>query len=178
MLAMKKSIIVQEYLSPCGPLLLGAYEGKLCLCNWLESRCRARVEGRVSRLLQTDYLPGTDAVLKFATCQLDEYFAGNRRSFDVPLMPVGTDFQLLVWRELLDISYGEVCTYATQAERLGNPRAIRAVASANGQNALSIFIPCHRVIGRDGQLTGYAGGLEAKRFLLELEAGRSVRCML
>lgn len=167
---MKHSIIVQEYISPCGPLLLGAAEGRLCLCNWLASRCRARVEGRVARLLQAEYRPGTDEILVRAACQLDEYFAGRRQEFDVPLLPVGTDFQLAVWRELLTIPYGEVCTYAAQAERMSMPRAVRAVAAANGQNALSLFIPCHRVVGHGGRLTGYAGGLEAKRFLLDLEA--------
>lgn len=105
-----------------------------------------------------------------AARQLDEYFAGCRQEFDVPLLPVGTDFQLAVWRELLTIPYGEACTYTAQAERMGMPRAVRAVAAANGQNALSLFIPCHRVVGHGGRLTGYAGGLEAKRFLLDLEA--------
>lgn len=167
---MKNLITIQQYVSPCGPLLLGAAEGRLCLCNWLASRCRARVEGRVARLLQAEYRPGTDEILVRAACQLDEYFAGRRREFDVPLLPVGTYFQLAVWRELLTIPYGEVCTYAAQAERMSMPRAVRAVAAANGQNALSLFIPCHRVVGHGGRLTGYAGGLEAKRFLLDLEA--------
>lgn len=169
-LPMKNLITVQQYVSPCGVLLLGALEGRLCLCDWLESRCRARVEERVARLLQAEYRSGTDDVLAMAARQLDEYFAGRRQEFDVPLLPVGTDFQLAVWRELLAIPYGEVCTYAAQAERMGMPRAVRAVAAANGQNALSLFIPCHRVVGHGGRLTGYAGGLEAKRFLLDLEA--------
>ena len=105
-----------------------------------------------------------------ATSSTDEYFAGRRQVFDLPLLPVGTEFQLSVWRELLNIPYGGICTYTVQAERLAMPRAVRAVATANGQNALSIFIPCHRVIGRNGRLTGYAGGLETKHFLLEREA--------
>lgn len=167
---MKRLITVQEYPSPCGPLLLGACDGKLCLCNWIESRCRARVEERVARLLEAEYVLGAHDVLTKAAGQLDEYFAGNRQVFDVSLWPAGTDFQLAVWRELQKISYGEVCTYSEQAFRMGVPRAVRAVAASNGLNALSIFIPCHRVVGVGGRLTGYAGGLEAKRFLLDLEA--------
>ena len=93
--------------------------------------------------------------------------------FDVPLLPVGTEFQLSVWQELLNIPYGGTCTYSEQARRMGMPRAVRAVAAANGLNALSLFIPCHRVVGHDGRLTGYAGGLEAKRFLLDWEAAFS-----
>ncbi len=168
--AMKNWITVQEYESPCGVLLLGTMGGKLCLCNWTESRCRIKVEDRVARLLQAEYRLGSDDTLTMAVRQLDEYFAGRRQVFDLSLLPVGTEFQLSVWRELLNIPYGGICTYTVQAERLAMPRAVRAVAAANGQNALSIFIPCHRVIGRNGRLTGYAGGLEAKHFLLELEA--------
>lgn len=124
----------------------------------------------MARLLQAEYRSGSDETLVLAVRQLDEYFDGRRQVFDLPLLPVGTEFQLSVWRELLNIPYGGVCTYTVQAERLAMPRAVRAVAAANGQNALSIFIPCHRVIGKEGRLTGYAGGIEAKRFLLELEA--------
>lgn len=170
---MKRTIFVQEYVSPCGTLLLGVCGGRLCLCNWTESRCRARVEERVARLLRAEYMPGAHDVLSEASRQLDEYFAGTRRMFDVPLLPVGTEFQSSVWQELLNIPYGGTCTYSEQARRMGMPRAVRAVAAANGLNALSLFIPCHRVVGHDGRLTGYAGGLEAKRFLLDWEAAFS-----
>lgn len=109
-------------------------------------------------------------LLAEAARQLDEYFAGTRHSFDLPLDPVGTEFQVSVWRSLADIGYGETSTYGEQAERLGRPTAVRAVGAANGRNPLSIVLPCHRVVGRDGRLTGFAGGLEAKAFLLEHEA--------
>lgn len=170
---MKRTIIVQEYVSPCGTLLLGVCGGRLCLCNWMESRCRARVEERVARLLRAEYISGTHDVLSEAARQLGEYFVGTRQTFDVPLLPAGTEFQLSVWQELLNIPYGETCTYSEQARRMGMPRAVRAVAAANGLNALSIFIPCHRVVGVGGRLIGYAGGLETKRFLLDWEAGCS-----
>lgn len=108
-------------------------------------------------------------VLDRAARQLDEYFAGRRRVFDLPLLTVGTPFQRAVWELLTEIPFGGTRSYAWLAAQLGHPRAVRAVAAANRANALSIFIPCHRVVGSDGSLTGYAGGLAAKRLLLGLE---------
>ncbi|MDR3340457.1 MAG: methylated-DNA--[protein]-cysteine S-methyltransferase [Candidatus Symbiothrix sp.] len=106
------------------------------------------------------------------TCkQLDEYFAGKRRAFDLPLAPSGTDFQQKVWRQLQQIPYGKTISYAQLADATGNPKACRAVGSANGKNPLAIVIPCHRVIASDGGLGGYAYGLAVKKDLLELETG-------
>lgn len=102
--------------------------------------------------------------------QLDEYFAGERTEFTVPLTLVGTEFQRSVWAALRAIDYGATCTYAELAVEIGRPTAIRAVAAANGRNPVSIVVPCHRVIGSDGTLTGYAGGLDRKRFLLDRES--------
>lgn len=101
--------------------------------------------------------------------QLDEYFAGRRQRFDLPLHPRGTEFQLAVWRALCDIGYAQTASYADIARRIDRPRAVRAVGAANGANPLSIIVPCHRVIGSDGSLVGYGGGLPAKRWLLRLE---------
>ena len=105
--------------------------------------------------------------------QLKEYFAGERKRFDLPLAPVGTDFQLSVLRALQEIPFGETRSYLEIAERIGNPKAVRAVGSANGNNPIALIIPCHRVIGSNGSLTGFGGGIDAKRFLLELESSRS-----
>ena len=102
---------------------------------------------------------------------MDEYFRRERRAFDIPLLFAGTEFQNKVWDMLLQIPYGRTVSYAGMALSLGIPKAVRAVANANGANAISIFAPCHRVIGSNGSLTGYGGGLDAKRFLLELERG-------
>lgn len=110
-----------------------------------------------------------DPVLREARRQLVEYFAGSRRAFDLPLAPRGTDFQRRVWDALAGIGFGDTCSYLDIARRLGDPNALRAVGAANGRNPIAIVIPCHRVIGADGSLTGYGGGLERKRFLLELE---------
>jgi methylated-DNA-[protein]-cysteine S-methyltransferase len=111
-----------------------------------------------------------DPVLLEASRQLQAYFAGERREFDLPLAPYGSDFQRRVWNALLEIPYGETISYLELARRLGDPRAVRAVGSANGRNPISIIIPCHRVIGADGSLVGYGGGLERKRWLLRHEA--------
>lgn len=108
-------------------------------------------------------------MIEEAINQLDEYFAGSRKSFDIDLLFAGTDFQKEVWRRLLSIPYGTTVSYAEMARAVGMPRSVRAVANANSANAISIFAPCHRVIGSDHSLTGYAGGLPAKRMLLELE---------
>jgi methylated-DNA-[protein]-cysteine S-methyltransferase len=111
-----------------------------------------------------------DGLLAPVRHQLEEYFAGERTEFDVPLEVNGTEFQKRAWEELRRIPYGETISYGEQARRMGKPAAIRAVGSANGQNRISIIIPCHRVIGTDGSLTGFGGGIERKRTLLELEA--------
>ena len=108
-------------------------------------------------------------MLDLAARQLDEYFAATRRAFDLPLAPRGTDFQRTVWLALAGIAYGETVSYAQLAQRVGKPTAMRAVGAANGRNPLPIVLPCHRVIGADGSLTGFGGGLPTKQFLLELE---------
>ncbi|MFA0411948.1 methylated-DNA--[protein]-cysteine S-methyltransferase, partial [Vibrio splendidus] len=101
--------------------------------------------------------------------QLDEYFAGKRTSFDLPLKPQGTDFQLKAWVALTTIPYGETISYGEQAKRMDNPKAVRAVGGANGKNPFSIVVPCHRVIGANGTLTGYTGGMNRKEWLLDFE---------
>lgn len=113
--------------------------------------------------------PPPTPLLQRAAQQLTEYFAARRRRFDLPLRPQGTVFQQAAWSALCDIPYGQTRTYAQQAAAIGNPKACRAVGMANHCNPLPLFIPCHRVIGAGGKLTGYAGGLAVKRFLLELE---------
>jgi methylated-DNA-[protein]-cysteine S-methyltransferase len=112
-----------------------------------------------------------DAPLREAAEQLREYFAGDRRAFDLALRPAGTPFQREVWTALLDVPYGETASYGELAARIGRPAAVRAVGLANGRNPISIVVPCHRIVGSDGSLTGYGGGIERKRRLLDLERG-------
>jgi methylated-DNA-[protein]-cysteine S-methyltransferase len=114
---------------------------------------------------------GTDPVLRAADEQLAQYFAGRRTSFELPLAAAGTPFQQAVWDALREIPYGETWSYADVALHIGKPRAVRAVGAANGRNPLPIVVPCHRVVGANGMLTGYGGGLENKRILLDLESG-------
>lgn len=171
---MEETIRIQYYQSPCGKLIIGSYGGKLCLCDWLNEERRKLIDARLQKELHAVYEEGTSAIIEEAMTQLDEYFDQKRNVFNIPLLFVGTDFQKKVWNELLKIPYGMTESYAGLSQRLGNPKAVRAVAAANGANAISIFVPCHRIIGSNHQLTGYAGGLEAKKLLLELESPASL----
>lgn len=162
-------IIVRRYSSPCGELLLGSYGDSLCMCDWLTEKHRDLADRRLERVLNAHTVEGTLSATENAARQLDEYFAGLRTEFDVPLLFAGTDFQKTVWRALLGIPYGKTVSYKELARKIAMPDAVRAVANANGANSISIFAPCHRVIGSDGSLTGYGGGLDKKLFLLDLE---------
>lgn len=135
------------------------------MCDWPVEKHRKRLV----RMLGAEFVEGSTPVIDRAIAQLDEYFAGSRCRFDIPLLLVGTPFQKSVWTELLAIPCATTVSYAELARRIGRPTAVRAVANSVGANALSIFVPCHRVIGADSSLTGYAGGLLAKNYLLNLE---------
>lgn len=152
-------------------MMLGSIDGKLCMCDWLNDTHHRKVKKRLERLLHANLESDTSEEIERAEQELDEYFAGTRKEFDMPLFTVGTDLQQEVWSELQKIPYGETISYKDLAERMGRADAIRAVANAVGNNAISLFIPCHRIIGSNNALTGYAGGLEAKHALLELEGG-------
>lgn len=153
--------------SPVGPLRLVASDAGLVAIIWHDDR-----PGRV-RLGDLEEAPD-HPVLRHAERELGEYFAGERTSFSVPLDMVGTDFQKAVWNALLTIPFGETRSYGEIARQVGRPTAFRAVGAANGQNPLSIIAPCHRVIGSDGSLTGFGGGLPAKQYLLGLEGHRDL----
>lgn len=147
--------------SPVGPLLVAADGAGLRLIEFQNPRHPCKRE--------PDWCEADDAVLQRTRSQLLEYFAGRRRHFELPLAPRGTDFQRSVWSALAGIGYGETISYLQLATRIGNPSATRAVGAANGRNPLPIVLPCHRVIGADGSLTGFGGGLPTKQFLLTLE---------
>lgn len=185
-----KKLYYREQASPVGELILGAIEGELCLCDWKDSERRKQNDTRIKRILHVDFVDVSSFqqeslsttleneaitvsldILERAEQELEEYFAGNRKSFNIPLLLAGTDFQKSVWQALQEIPYGEVVTYMDIANRIGNPKGVRAVSQAIGSNPLSILVPCHRVVGRNGALTGYAGGLVVKQSLLELERG-------
>jgi methylated-DNA-[protein]-cysteine S-methyltransferase len=163
------SIYIQYYSTKFGELILGSFEEKLCLCDWRYRKMRDSVDSRIQKGLKASYIEQNSEILSKTITQLEEYFICEREQFDIPLLLIGTDFQKSVWNALINIQYGSTSTYLRLSETLGNKEAIRAVASANGANAISIIIPCHRIIGSDGDLIGYAGGLETKKKLLELE---------
>ena len=162
-------ILIHPLHTAFGELLLGSFNNELCLCDWRYRRMRTAIDARIQRGLQAEYAEGASPVIDQAKAQLNAYFAGERTTFDLPLRLVGTDFQQRVWQALLAVPYGTTLSYAALTAKVAEPTAIRAVASANGANALSIMVPCHRIIGSNGEMTGYAGGVRVKRRLLELE---------
>lgn len=162
-------IIISYHKSPFGELVLGSFGEALCLCDWRYRKMRGAIDSRLQKGLNACFAEGESGVIESALVQLSDYFSYQRKSFDIPILPVGTDFQKQVWRALLEVPFGSTSTYRKLADKIGNPKAVRAVASANGANAISILIPCHRIIGSDGSLVGYAGGLKAKEKLLKLE---------
>lgn len=162
-------IIVHNYKSPCGILLLGSIDDKLCLCDWQVEKHHDKVVQRIHRATDKRFITGITSVISQSINELDEYFSGIRKEFSIPLKFIGSEFQKQVWKELLNVPYGTTVSYREIARRICKPTAIRAVANANGANALSIFVPCHRIIGSDNSLTGYGGGLHIKKFLLDLE---------
>lgn len=171
---MEQTIHIQYYTTRCGELIVGSYGQALCLCDWKCRKNRETVDRRIQKALHARYEVKDSPVIQEAFKQLNEYFDKQRIIFDLPLLTVGTDFQKKVWELLLGIPYGRTESYLGLSQRFGDPKAIRAVSSANGANAISIFIPCHRIIGTNGKLIGYAGGVEAKKMLLELESGEQM----
>ena len=163
------NINVQYFKHPYAEFVLGSYKGKLCLCDFRYRKMRESVDNRIKRGLNATFVEQNDAVLEQTKAQLTEYFLGERSVFNLPLLMVGTDFQQSIWHALEAVKYGETATYLDLASSIGNENAVRAVGNANGANALAIIIPCHRIIGSQGELVGYGGGLSLKKRLLELE---------
>ncbi len=155
--------------TPLGAMVAAGGERGICLLGYADSQHLTLQLRQISRALGSPIIEGRTELLDELERQLAEYFSGGRKKFDLPLDPIGTGFQKTVWDSLLRIPYGETVSYGEQAAMVGRPTAFRAVAGANGRNKISILVPCHRVIGSDGSLTGYGGGMERKRRLLELE---------
>ncbi len=166
----ERIINIQHCASPYGEILLGSFGDRLCLCSLRAGARHERTMQRVRLSLQAAYFEGPSATTIMAAKELEEYFAGRRSRFNTPLLLIGSDFQRSVWHKLLETAFGSTISYGELARRLGCPKAVRAVANAVGANPLLIFAPCHRITGSDGSLTGYAGGIAAKRSLLHLES--------
>lgn len=155
--------------TPLGEMTAAATEEGICLLEFSDDKILSEELSELKELLKTDIKEGRSRHIRHLKKQLKEYFTGKRKVFDLPLVTPGTEFQKAVWNELLKIPYGETVTYHQQAEAIKKPGAVRAVGSANGSNRIAIVIPCHRVIGADGTLVGYGGGLQRKRWLLDHE---------
>ncbi len=159
-------ILISRIETPLGPMFIASTDKGICLLEFVDRRMLETELKDLQRLLKAKIITGENQHIYQAKSELNEYFEGFRKSFEIPLDTPGTIFQQQVWDQLLTIPHGTTRSYQEQAMRIGNPKAVRAVASANGHNRVSIVIPCHRVIGKDGNLTGYGGGLERKRWLL------------
>jgi AraC family transcriptional regulator of adaptative response/methylated-DNA-[protein]-cysteine methyltransferase len=165
----KLVIQINRFTTPLGPMFACATNQGICLLEFSNRKMLETEFQELIRKLNAVILPGENSHLDQLQKELGEYFDGERKEFSVPLHMIGTQFQQAVWQELLKIPYGVTRTYMQQSIALNNPKGIRAIASANGFNKIAIVIPCHRVIGSDGNLTGYAGGLERKKWLLDHE---------
>ena len=166
---MNNIIKIEYYKSPYGEIIIGEYNSKLCLCDWRYRKMRNSIDKRIKAKLNAEYEIGESTIAQLCISQLKEYFSCERKEFDIPLEFAGTKFQAAVWDLLTTIPYGTTATYMDLSKSLGNADAVRAVASANGANAISIIVPCHRIIGSDGKMVGYVGGTAEKKKLLELE---------
>jgi len=159
--------------SPVGKMRIAATDDGICLFDFQYRKSINGIMKRIEMLSGKKFTEGSHPYFKLLQQQIDEYFLGTRKEFDLPLHLVGTPFQKSVWEGLLKIPYGETRSYKQQSIFLGNEKAIRAVATANGENGIAIIIPCHRVIGTNGSLTGYGGGLPRKKWLLDHERKHS-----
>lgn len=166
---MLRFIKIEYFKTPFGELILGSFNNELCLCDWRYRKMRPSIDKRLKIGLNADYTLESSEIISETRAQLTQYFNGERTEFSILLLLIGSDFQKSVWNALLQIPFGKTDTYLGLSKRIKNIKAIRAVAGANGANAISIIIPCHRIIGSDGKLVGYAGGLDVKKKLLSLE---------
>ena len=165
------SLYLHRLKTPLGPMLAGATDEGICLLEFIDRPMLPTQLKRISQRFEETPIPQSNQLIALLSEQLKNYFEGRLQQFDLPLDFRGTPFQEDVWKSLLNVPYGQTASYADLAREIGNPGAVRAVARANGDNRMAILIPCHRIIGSDGSLTGYGGGLHRKRFLLELEQG-------
>ena len=165
----KNIILINRLTTPLGPMFICATDNGICLLEFVDRRMLETEFKDLQKLLNANIISGENEHIKQVKKEIKEYFEGTRKTFDTKIETPGTDFQVSVWKCLQEIDYGTTTTYQIQAEKINNPKAIRAVASANGYNRISIIVPCHRVIGKDGKMTGYGGGIERKKWLIEHE---------
>ena len=166
-------INVQHRATEIGELVLGSFRGKLCLLGSGSVGMRVALDARFEKRLDARFVAQDDEILEETRRQVDEYLGGIRREFDIPLLLVGTAFQRSVWNALIEVPYAATASYLQIARATGNAQAVRAVGNACRANPIGIIVPCHRIIGSDGELVGYGGGLQLKERLLSLEQGNT-----
>lgn len=167
----KNIVLINRLTTPLGPMFVGATDNGICLLEFTDRKMLETEFRDLQKLLKAQILIGENQHIKQAKKELKEYFDGKRKNFEVALDTPGTDFQQEAWIALHTVPFGETTTYQNQAIKIKNPKAVRAVARANGMNRVSIIIPCHRIIGKNGKLTGYGGGIERKKWLIDFEQG-------
>ena len=170
----KNIILIDRFTTPLGPMFVCATENGICLLEFVDRRMLETEFKDLQRLLNANIIAGENEHIRQAEEEIAEYFAGKRKTFDVRLETPGTDFQNSVWKCSRTIDFGTTVTYQQQAAKINRPKAVRAVASANGCNRVCIIIPCHRVVGKDGKMSGYGGGIERKRWLIEHEQNSGI----
>ena len=162
-------INIQFHKTKYGEFILGSFDNRLCLLDFRYRKMRTTVDNRIKKGLNAEYIESDNDLLKKTRQQLQEYFSWQRKEFSIPILTIGTNFQKSVWKALAEVPYGKTSTYLDLARKINNEKAVRAVASANGANSIGLIIPCHRIIGSNGELVGYGGGLAVKKRLLKLE---------
>jgi len=162
-------INIKYHKTKYGEFIIGSYDDKLCMLDWRYRKMRNSIDSRILKSLNAIFVEKETPIIEETINQLDEYFNLERKDFTVSLLMIGTPFQKSVWEALVKVPYGTTSSYLELSRNMQNEKAVRAVANANGANAISIIVPCHRIIGKNGELTGYAGGLSVKKRLLELE---------
>ena len=167
------AIHIQYYKTTIGNLILGCFQKRLCMLDFRDRKTRSTVDKRIKQGLNADFIERDHDLLQKTRQQIEQYLSGYRKQFDIPISMVGSDFQKQVWQQLLLLSYGQTASYLTLAKKINNEKAVRALASANGANAIALIIPCHRIIESNGRLGGYSGGLTVKKRLLEIEASQA-----
>ena len=166
---MKQIIIINKITTPIGLMLAGATKTGICILEFTDSKIIEIQQKKLEKYFKASFVFEKSKFFKILNTQLTEYFKGKRKIFDIPLEISGTKFQKKAWKELKKIPYGKTISYQEQAINIKNPKAVRAIGGANKKNKIGIIIPCHRVIGKNGSLTGYGGKLWRKKFLLDLE---------
>lgn len=166
----KSNLVFKEVKTPIGVMVFGSSDKGLCLLDFKYRKSFPRILKRINEYFGEEITYGTSKFIELAEKELQQYLQGDLKKFTVPLDIRGKEFQLKVWDALLHIKYGKTTSYLEIAKKMGRPKAVRAIANANGQNGIAVIIPCHRVIGSDGSLTGYGGGIAIKKKLINIES--------